>query len=313
MMKCPAAVDAPAAPEYANGSYANGEANQETNCTETPTAVPTNAPGPRHRPLSISFPRSHQRRYSADLCRCSPSPVITVKKNLKEPDPPRRAVSLLTPQSVPRNPSKRYSCPPFAVFSVKTRPFASSSSSSSPTSSNSSSCSSPPPAVQTSTITGPDPLGWKLRPKSSSPSPRANRLSLQIPLPVIRRELPASTSPFNPDPSAKTRAPLPPQPTRRRHSDSSAFLKNSQPLVTLEELRNATGKEPPPVPEKTVTTRQIAQLMARSHLRKEIIYSRVVKTKRETEDTSSMSVQNTGGLRDDTSCSEVRSTPRFPG
>ncbi|KAK5905558.1 hypothetical protein CgunFtcFv8_001510 [Champsocephalus gunnari] len=279
MMKCPAAGDAPATPEYANGSYANGEANQERSCTETPTAVPTNAPGPRHRPLSISFPRSHQRRYSADLCRCSPSPVITLKKNLKEPDPPRRAVSLLTPQSVPRNPSKRYSCPPFAVFSVKTRPFESSSSSSSPSSSSSSSCSSPPPAVQTSTITGPDPLGWKLRPKSSSSSPRANRLSLQIPLPAIRRELPASTSPFNPDPPAKTRAPLPPQPTRRRHSDSSAFLKNSHPLVTLEELRNvrlhavlagdqsddvfgdggeeeegeevkATGKEPPPVPEK---------------------------------------------------------------
>ncbi|XP_010790697.1 serine/arginine repetitive matrix protein 1-like [Notothenia coriiceps] len=310
MMKCPAAVDAPATPEYANGTYANGEANQERNCTTRPTNVPNNTAGPRHRPPSISFPRSHQRRYSADFCRCSPSPVITLKKNLKEPDPPQRVVPLLTPQSVPRNPSKRYSCPPFAVFSVKTRSLASSSSSSSPPSSNSSSCSSPPPAVQTSVITGHDPLGWKLRPKSSSTSPRANRLSLQIPFPVIHREVPASNSPLTPDPSTKTRPPLQPRPTRRRHSDSSAFLTKSHPFVTLEELRNvhlhavlarsesddvfsdggeeekveevkATGKEPPPVPEKTVSARQIAQLMARSHQRKEIIYSRVLKTKRE--------------------------------
>lgn len=344
-MKCPAAIDAPATPEYANGTYANGEANQERNCTKRPTHVPNNTPGPRNRPLSISFPRSHQRRYSADFSRCSTSPVITVKKNLKEPDPPQHVVSLLTPQSVPRNPSKRYSCPPFAVFSVKTRPFASSSSSSSPPSSNSSSCSSPPPAVQTSVITGHDPLGWKLRPKSSSSStsPRANRLSLQIPLPVIHREIPASNSPLNPDPSTKTRPALQPKPTQRRHSDSSAFLKKSHPFVTLEELRNvhlhpvlardesddvfrdggeeeevkATGKEPPPVPEKTVMARQIAQLMARSHQRKEIIYSRVMKTKQEnsheTEDTSRMIAQKSGGLRDDTSCSGVRSTPRFPG
>ncbi|KAF3853227.1 hypothetical protein F7725_013915 [Dissostichus mawsoni] len=335
MMKCPAAIDAPATPEYANGTYANGEANQERNCTKRPTNVPNNTPGPRNRPLSISFPRSHQRRYSADFCRSSHSPVITVKKNLKEPDRPQCVVSLLTPQSVPRNPSKRYSCPPFAVFSTKTRPFASSSSSSSPPSSNSSSCSSPPPAVQTSVITGHDPLGWKLRPKSSSSSPRANRLSLQIPLPT------SSATKTNPE------TPL-------------RFLRlpqKSHPFVTLEELRDvhlapvlarhesddvfsdggeeeeeeevkATGKEPPPVPEKTVMARQIAQLMARSHQRKEIIYSRVIKTKREnsheTEDTSRMIVQKlskgvtvsvdieitccvSGGLRDDTSCSGRRS------
>ncbi|KAK1881743.1 Bone morphogenetic protein 4 [Dissostichus eleginoides] len=333
MMKCPAAIDAPATPEYANGTYANGEANQERNCTKRPTNVPNNTPGPRNRPLSISFPRSHQRRYSADFCRSTHSPVIIVKKNLKEPDRPRCAVSLLTPQSVPRNPSKRYSCPPFAVFSTKTRPFASSSSSSSPPSSNSSSCSSPPPAVQTSAITGHDPLGWKLRPKSSSSStsPRANRLSLQIPLPVIHHEIPASNSPLTPDPSTKTRPPLQPKPTQRRHSDSSALLKKSHPFVTLEELRDvhlapvlardesddvfrdggeeeeeeevkATGKEPPPVPEKTVMARQIAQLMARSHQRKEIIYSRVIKTKREnsheTEDTSRMIVKKLVSTRE---------------
>ncbi|KAL3051076.1 hypothetical protein OYC64_001369 [Pagothenia borchgrevinki] len=345
MRKCPAAIDAPATPEYANGTYANGEANQEINCTKRPTNVPNNTPGPRNRPLSISFPRSHQRRYSADFSRCSPSPVITVKKNLKEPDPPQRVVSLLTPQSVPRNPSKRYSCPSHLLFLASKlallhllpHPLP-------PPSSNSSSCSSPPPAVQTSVITGHDPLGWKLRPKSSSSStsPRANRLSLQIPLPVIHREIPGSNSPLNPDPSTKTRPPLQPKSTQRRHSDSSAFLKKSHPFVTLEELRDvhlhpvvardesddvfsdggeeeevkATGKEPPPVPEKTVMARQIAQLMARSHQRKEIIYSRVIKTKREnsheTEDTSRMIAQKTGGLRD-TSCSGVRSTPRFPG
>ncbi|XP_071318535.1 NHS-like protein 2 isoform X2 [Trachinotus anak] len=240
-------------------------------------------------------PTSHQRRWSADFSKCGPTSVIVVKKNKKEPQPPQRGVSLLRPHSASDSSFKRYSCPPMGIFS-------SPSQSSSSSSSACSSCSSPPP-VQTSVITGHDPLGWKLQPKSSFMSPRARtkRLSLQIPLPIIFPDPsgPAPTSksddPPNQDPSSKTKPPLRPKPSRRHHSDSSAFrrsLPNPLPVVTLEDLcavhlRSVThsyesddvfneGNEeevkvttkprkiPPPVPEKTSMARQIAQLITLS-------------------------------------------------
>lgn len=252
--------------------------------------------------VSTSYvtPHSHQRRWSVDLCRCDTSHVIIVRKNKKEPKPPQRGVSLLRPHTASPSSFKRYSCPPIGIFHS---PSQSSSSSSSTTSS----CSSPPP-VRTSVITGHDPLGWKLHPKSSSTSPRArtNRLSLQIPLPVIfpdPKSCPAANSPLdntpNSDPSHKTKPPLRPKPFRRHHSDSSAFLRSlATPVatrVTLEELcavhlrpvahsdesddvfsdgnvgqENATTqphKIPPPVPAKTSMARQIAQLIAHSRQR----------------------------------------------
>ncbi|XP_029312301.1 serine/arginine repetitive matrix protein 1-like isoform X2 [Cottoperca gobio] len=301
----------------------------------------------RERPLSDSTsnanPRSHQRRWSVG---CAASPIITVRKNKSEPLPPQRGVSLLRPHAASHRSSKRYSCPHPGVFSSPTHPASSSSSSST------SSCSSPPP-VQTSVITGHDPLGWKLGPKSSSSSPRCrtNRLSLQIPLPVVIHEPESNPEPnsqsvnaANPDPSPKGKPPLRPKPPRRRHSDSSAFLRSlaiPRPVVTLQELCSVhlrpvtpldesddvfgkeevkvTRKTPPPVPEKTSMAKQIAQLMAHSQQhcgRVESTNTRVIKPKpkhpQHTEDHSSLKAGNTG-LRVDTGCDRERSNPRFPG
>ncbi|XP_073346084.1 uncharacterized protein [Pagrus major] len=322
---------------------------QGSGCVTTPSQ------GPKDRPLSTvctsnGTPRSHQRRWSADFCKCGASPVITVRKNKKEPQPPQRGVSLSQPNTASHPSSKRYSCPPLGVLSSPSHLSSSSSSSST------SSCSSPPP-VQTSVITGPDPLGWKLHPKSNSTSPQArtNRLSLQIPLPVISPQPKSSSAPPsqsdstpNPEPSPRTK-PLPRPKPSRRHSDSSAFLRsraNPLPAVTLEELRgvhlrsvtlldesdDVFGEEkevkvttrprkiPPPVPEKTAMARQVAQLIAHSHQRcksnEENIYTSVIKPKprksHQTEDHSSLQERKTG-LRVDASCDRERSTPRFPG
>ncbi|CAG5909895.1 unnamed protein product [Menidia menidia] len=231
-------------------------------------------------------PRSHQRRWSVSVT----SPVIVVRKSRKEPLPPQRSVSLLQPPAAPHSSFKRYSFPLIGTFTSPGRPSSSSSSSSSSTSS----CSSPPP-VQTSAITGHDPLGWKVQPKSSSSSSRARakRLSLQIPLPVV----PVS-NPQSPEPSFKAKPALRPKPFRR-HSESSAFLGSPGsplPAVTRQELLavrlrpvtvhsgepdevfceptpgegSATGgprKVPPPVPEKTAMARQISQLIAMSRKR----------------------------------------------
>ncbi|XP_040032362.2 uncharacterized protein LOC120819229 [Gasterosteus aculeatus] len=244
-------------------------------------------------PASSAPPCSPQRRWSADFCRCGASAIITVKKDKKEPQPPHRGVSLLRPRAASHHASKRYSCPPIGVFG--------SPSSSSSSSSTTSSCSSPPP-VQTSVITGSDPLGWKLRPKSGSTPlrSRTNRLSLQIPLPVAVPAISCrAVDAGHPDPSGENKPPLRPKPPRRRHSDSSAFLGSLEgplPLVTLEELRDVRlrqlalldesddvfGREtegaagptarprsvPPPVPKKTAMARQIAQLMSHSHRRR---------------------------------------------
>ncbi|KAK9530735.1 hypothetical protein VZT92_012222 [Zoarces viviparus] len=367
MNKRSVAINGGASPACANGSNTQcgqlsekvSEANQvslsaqDRDCKTRPGPghVATRSQEPRERPsstVSVSnvTPRCHQRRWSHDFGKCGTSPVITVRKDKKEPQPPLRGVSVLRPHAAPHLSLKRYSCPPFGVFG----------SSSSSSSSSTSSCSSPPP-VQTSVITGRDPLGWKLRPKSSSTSPRArtNRLSLQIPLPVVLPEpepSPAinsrSVDAANPDP------PVRPKPPRRRHSDSSAFLRSLEtplPVVTLEELRDvhlspltlldesddvfAGGDEegagvtarprkiPPPVPEKTSVARQIAKLMTHAHRRRgpfaaneEIIYSSVIKPKakrsHQTEDHSGLNAGITG-LRVDTSCDRERSTPRFPG
>lgn len=261
-------------------------------------------------------PHSHQRRWSADICRCETSPIIVVRKNKKEPQPPQRSISLLQPNTEAHPSFKRYSCPPVGVFGSPSHLSSTSSSSST------CSCSSPPP-VQTSVITGHDPRGWKLRPRSSCTSPRTrtNRLSLQIPLPVISPESKSRSAPTSqsdntpiPDPSPQSKPPLGPKPSRRRHSDSSAFLRSLEtplPLVTLEELcavhlRQITlsdesddvfsaGNEeqvkrttrprkiPPPVPRKTSMARQTAQLIAHSRKHctsnEDNIYTSVIKPK----------------------------------
>ncbi|GLD57702.1 putative protein TPRXL [Lates japonicus] len=216
--------------------------------------------------------------------------------------------------------------------------------------------------AHTSVITGHDPLGWKLQPKSSSTSPRArtNRLSLQIPLPVIFPDPESSPDPTsksdntpNQDLSPKTKPPLKPKPSRRRHSDSSAFLRSSAtplPVVTLEELcavhlRQVTHSDesdnvfseeneeevkvttqprkiPPPVPEKTSMARQIAQLIAHSwqchtpvttKTKDENIYASVMKPKPKQTVQRSSLHAKKMGLRLDTSCDRESSTPRFPG
>ncbi|KAM6899128.1 uncharacterized protein PEZ65_021007 isoform 1-T1 [Lycodopsis pacificus] len=374
MNKRPVAVNDGASPACANGSSAPcGQLSEEVSeadhvslsaqnrdCKNRPGPghVPTRSQEPRERSSSTvsvanATPRAHQRRWSHDFGKCGTSPVITVKKHKKEPQPPQRGVSVLRPHAAPHHSLKRYSCPPFAVFG----------SSSSSSSSSTSSCSSPPP-VQTSVITGHDPLGWKMRPKSSSTSPRArtNRLSLQIPLPVVLPEpgpSPAinsrSVDAANPDPPRENQPPLGPKPPRRRHSDSSAFLRSLAtplPVVTLEELRDMhlrpltlldesddvfgggdeegagvtarPRKIPPPVAEKTSMARQIAKLMTQSHQRRgpsaaneEIIYSSATKPKakhsHQTEDHSGLNAGITAGLRVDTGCDRERSTPRFPG
>ncbi|KAG8008972.1 hypothetical protein GBF38_011540 [Nibea albiflora] len=318
-----------ARPAHANGSYANHVSlraqNRHCDNRQGPGHVTTHRQEARVRPLSTVHtpsvaPHSHQRRWSVDDDKCGTSPVIIVKKNKKEPQPPHRRASLHRSNSTSDTSFKRYSCPAMGVFSS---PRHSSSSSSCSTCS----CSSPPP-VPTFVITGHDPLGWKLRPKSSSSSPRAraNRLSLQIPLPVIAPDPKSSPVPNsqsdntpNPEPSPRTKPPLRPKPPRRRHSDSSAFLTSlasPQPVVTREDLcatrlhrvtlsdevfsggneekvkvNTRPRKTPPAVPEKTFMARQIAQLIAysRQHCKtndEQHIYASVMKPKpkHETDD-----------------------------
>nr|XP_019938269.1 PREDICTED: uncharacterized protein LOC109626618 isoform X1 [Paralichthys olivaceus] len=261
----------------------------------------THSQEPRELPMppvstSSVMHTAHQRRWSADFSKCGSPRVITVKKNKKKPQTPPRRGSLVKPHAASDSLSKRYSCPPLGLLS---------SPSSSSSSSTTSSCSSPPP-VQTSVITGPDPLGWKLCPKSSSTTTQArtNRLSLQISLPVVfpdnkPRPVPNSKpdNSLNQDPSLKIKPPLKATPSCRHHSESSAFLRSlvtPQLVVTLEELCSmhlhpidlsdepddvfSDGSEveskvtpqrkiPPPVPEKTFMARQIAKLIAQSSQR----------------------------------------------
>ncbi|KAM9424315.1 uncharacterized protein KZ484_023782 isoform 1-T2 [Pholidichthys leucotaenia] len=222
-------------------------------------------PSPTTSPSAVTSPW-HQS--SVGHCRSESLPVIVVEKKMKEPCPPQRGASVLQPHTA----SKRYSCPTFGI------------NPSSFSSSTNLSRSSPPP-IQTSVITGRDPLGWKLWPVSRS----GNRLSLQIPLPVI----PASNS-LAPDLSPKPKPPPTSKPSRRCHSDSTARPQHHgmpQPALTLEELCNVrlqplslsdelddvfredrpeedsptSCKRPPPVPEKTTMARQVAQLIASSH------------------------------------------------
>ncbi|TDG98378.1 hypothetical protein EPR50_G00217330 [Perca flavescens] len=329
MNKCPAAINSTASPARANGSGQMSEKvsdskpvslraqNRDCRSRHGPEHVTPRSREPGESPSSVST-RSHQRRWSDDFCKCGASPVITVTKSKKEPQPPQRGVSLLRPRAASRYLAKRNSCPPIGACSSPRHPSSSSSSSTS-------SCSSPP-AVPTSVITGHDPRGWKLRPRygAASPLARANRLSLQIPLPVIDNE-PESSPPANsqsvnaalPDPSPTTEPRVRAKPHRRHHSDSSAFIRSLAsplPVVTLEEISavrlrpaglldepddvfgggdeeevkvNARPhKIAPPVPEKTAVARQIAQLMAHSHrhcglvtANGELIYTRVIKPK----------------------------------
>ncbi|XP_039990715.1 putative protein TPRXL isoform X2 [Xiphias gladius] len=369
MNKGSAAINGPASPAHVSSGYAKcgrmskrvpevnyvSHSAQNGDCKgiRRPGQVITHSQEPRELslltlPTSSVNTSSHQRRWSADFSKGGTSPVIIVKKNKKEPQPPQRGVSLPTPHTASRASSKRYSCPPMGNFS-------SPSQSSSSSSSNASSCSSPPP-VQTSVITGHDPLGWKLHPKSSSTSPRAHtkRLSLQIPLPVIFPDPNPSPTPTSKSDNTPNQDPSPE--TNRRHSDSSAVLRSLAtpvPVVTLEglsvvRLRPVThsdesndvfregneegvkvttqpGKMPPPVPEKTSMARQIAQLIAHSRQRctpittkttVENIYTPVMKPKpkhsHQTVDHSSLHAPKMG-LRLDTSCDRGSATPRFAG
>ncbi|XP_047465200.1 mediator of DNA damage checkpoint protein 1-like [Mugil cephalus] len=325
-----------------NGIYAEYVHRSNTNNVRQGQGV-----GPRVRPLSTISPsnvtpHSHQRRWSVDYCKCRSPPVIIVKKSMKEPQPPQRSVSL--PHTGSHTSFKRYSCPLIGSF---TSPSQSSSSSSS----TCSSCSSPPP-VKTSVITGPDPLGWKLCPKSSARF-HAKRLSLQISIPII----PEPTTP-SPEPSTKTKPPLKPKPFRRHHSESSAFLRsltNPLPAVTLKDLcavhlrpvtlsddsddvfseetreeekgsSSRPRKIPPPVPEKTAMARQIAQLIAHSRKRckpprakskeEENIYTSLRKRMpKYSPKTAGVLPHATepAGLTRDISCGRKRPTPHFPG
>ncbi|XP_061564689.1 uncharacterized protein LOC133419502 [Cololabis saira] len=296
---------------------------------------------PKERPSSTVASsnvkaHTHQRRWSVG------SFVVVVKKNRKEPQPPQRGVSLLCSPTASRSSSKRYSCPPLGI---PTFPSQSASSSSSSTSS----CSSPPP-VQTSVITGHDPLGWKLQPKSSSGSNRMRnkRLSLQIPFPVV----PDFNSP-TPEMSPKTKPPLKPKPPGRRHSESSASLAslgNPLPVMKPEELMavclrkvvlsdesdDVFGEEaerqgratdlhrkiPPPVPEKTAMATQVAQLISHSRQRcKPVtpisIHTREVKPKpkhsQQNVHRNNINATKMAELHLSIICDRERSTPRFPG
>ncbi|XP_053706550.1 uncharacterized protein LOC128750199 [Synchiropus splendidus] len=233
---------------------------------------------------------SHHRSMSADFCRRSSTSVITVRKRMKEPQPPPRRASLVNNLLTSHPTSKRYSCPPIGICHAL----------SSSSSSSSSSCSSPPP-VQTCTITGHDPLGWKLRPKSSCP--RSNRLSLQIPLPVPDQASTRCMATSQSEPLTQ------PKPLRRYNSDSSALLRCTAmplPVKTVDEfhqvglrpvarlnhyddvfsskkedenpgiaVRAKVAKVPPQVPYKSPMARHIAQLMADAH--RQDLYSCVKK------------------------------------
>lgn len=206
------------------------------------------------RPFSAVYPCTnspHQRRWSEDFNNTMSSAVITVRKSKKEPKPPQRSTSLQRPHIKAYCSSKRYSCPALGILSPPNS-------------------SSPPPAVQTSSITGPDPSGWKIRPKSGNTSSQSARLSLQIPI----SEKIQSCQSSNQTKHSK----LP----RRRYSDSWAFLRclgaplhvTSEELsaVNLHHINNLSDtddvfcekptKEAPPVPVKTEMARQIAQLIA---------------------------------------------------
>lgn len=259
---------------------------------------------PRER--SRVSPCSPQPRWSAGFSKGRASPIITVRKSKKQPQPPQRSTSLTQPTLVPHRIFKRYSCPPIGICRSTSRLCSSSSSSSSR-----SSCSSPPP-VPTSVITGPDPLGWKMHPKSRSR--HVSRLSLQIPIPLIAPD-PSARPTANSQHTQYSKPPVQPKASRRRHSDSSALLMpldTQNPVGILEELRalqlqpvtlpceaddifrEAKGrgeanvskqlcKIPPPVPKKTMMARQKAKMIALSQqstkAKDEQIYGHVIKPK----------------------------------
>lgn len=324
--------------------------NKDCNRRQGPGQATTLSQELRQRSLSITSassltPRSHQRRWSADFCRNGTSPVIIVKKSVKEPQPPQRGASILRPHTTSQPPFKRYSCP--LIGNSRSPSQSPSASTNTSTTSSTSSCSSPSP-VKTSDVIGSDPLGWKLHPKSTftSPQARTRRLSLQISLPLLP-DLKSSPTPnlspvSQPDPTPKTKPPLKPKPFRRHHSESSAFLRslaNSVPVVTLEELGNVnlrhianldesddvfseendeenvtTRRKPPPVPEKTAMARQIAQLIAHSRQRRWPVTARTNREEhiyaeipQKPEDHRSLHATNTGLHRD----TRERTTQRF--
>ncbi|KAJ0060269.1 hypothetical protein NL108_007773 [Boleophthalmus pectinirostris] len=235
-------------------------------------------PHSKQRPLSdmgLYSQSSHDHQWSTDFVQPSTSAVITVKKNKSQPEPPKRSISLPRPQTAIRSTSKCYSCPVFEITPQIVPPFPIITARPSA------------PLIQTSTITGPDPLGWKIRrkPGNESSQPRAGRLSLQIPLSDMyrEREYQGRSNPnFLEYEGGKTSRHL------RHNSDSLAFLRSSGTAlpVTKEDLgtvelrpTNSTSfsvaafgenvekseqmtKQPPPVPVKTEVAVQLAKLLA---------------------------------------------------
>ncbi|KAG7268964.1 hypothetical protein CRUP_004888 [Coryphaenoides rupestris] len=160
-----------------------------------------------------------QLRWSCDFSGGGASPVVVVvRKTRATPQPPMRSVSLPLhlPPSSSSSSSKRHSCPPVPV---------------------------PASPVKTAAITGPSPLGCRMRPRTSPRHPPTSRLSLQMPF-IAPPTVPASPdakgcSPERPDGATAAAAPVPRR-SRRCHSDSSAFCRSwgpQLPAVTLEELR----------------------------------------------------------------------------
>ncbi|XP_013882610.1 uncharacterized protein LOC106531325 [Austrofundulus limnaeus] len=244
--------------------------NNVVKTSQRPQNVPTYVQNLKEgsSPAGCVWTRTHQRRWTVDFSQHKTLTVIIVEKTMKKPQPPQRDTSLLRPQPVPPPSFKRSSCPSAKTFSP---------------SSTAATCFSPP-SLPTSIITGHDPLGWKLQPKSRE---RTKRLSLQTPLPEVQ-------TPSCPNPETSSRPAFRPKPPRRRHSEPTAFLKSLKalPVLNPEELRSVllrpvtlsdepddvfdqgTGQQgsgsaplhkiPPPVPEKTATARRRAHLIASS-------------------------------------------------
>ncbi|KAA8581062.1 hypothetical protein FQN60_002643 [Etheostoma spectabile] len=120
MNKCPAAINSPASPARANGSYATcgqmsekvsesnpgtGRAqNRDRKSRHRPEHINTHSQDLREKPVSVSVSngaaRTHQRRWSADFCRCGTSPVIVVTKTRRNPS----LLSVESPSSDPTQP-----------------------------------------------------------------------------------------------------------------------------------------------------------------------------------------------------------------
>ncbi|KAL6470392.1 hypothetical protein MHYP_G00215110 [Metynnis hypsauchen] len=194
---------------------ANSE--QSTHAAEGSGKVPLSQPISSHRPLK-EMKSSEPSKSSS-----GPSPGTSINEATKIP----------YNSDCNNSPSSSRSSPSQPSISSPTKP----PGSASPSSGYSSQCETPTQSV----ITGPSPLGCRMRPKPSSavPGQRARnsrtRLSLQLPETQDSRPVP------NPEPS-----PVHPK-ANRRYSDTSATTRPKQrlsnsmlimPMVTQEDLNN---------------------------------------------------------------------------